>query len=208
MANGIEYIAELQKAYEQNGGKKVWDRMMEVSNGISDEDKKALLEVFPECPEALIEMLEKIDGTYHRVYGDERITEYFLGSDVGDGEYPYYLFSAQQIIKNKASILDLEDIFYYAVNDPDEEWGPFLDERLQSDTQKLNWLHFSDCMNNGGTSTLYVDFTPSEKGKKGQIVRYLHDPDSFKVIADSFEEYLDMIIKSGFKFIYEDDFSK
>lgn len=42
-------------------------------------------------------------------------------------------------------------------------------------------------MNNGGTSKLFIDLTPSETGKKGQIVRYLHDPDELKVIADSFK---------------------
>jgi len=61
-------------------------------------------------------------------------------------------------------------------------------------------------MNNGGTSSLYIDLTPSEKGKKGQIVRYLHDPDELKVIADSFEDFLDLLANKGMKFIHTDDF--
>ncbi len=49
------------------------------------------------------------------------------------------------------------------------------------------WLHFSDCMNNGGTSQLFIDFFTRARGqKKGQIVRYLHDPDELVVIAESF----------------------
>ena len=68
----------------------------------------------------------------------------------------------------------------------------------------MKWLHFSDCMNNGGTSQLFIDFSPSEKGVKGQIVRFLHDPDEIGVIADSFDEYLEELIESGLDFISED----
>ena len=66
------------------------------------------------------------------------------------------------------------------------------------------WLHFSDCMNNGGTSKLFIDFSPSSKGVKGQVVRYLHDPDKITVIADSFDEYLQMLMDNGYNFINED----
>ena len=68
----------------------------------------------------------------------------------------------------------------------------------------MKWLHFSDCMNNAGTSQLFIDFSPSEKGVKGQIVRFLHDPDEIGVIADSFDEYLEELIESGLDFISED----
>ena len=56
-------------------------------------------------------------------------------------------------------------------------------------------LCFADCMNNGGTSSLYIDFTPNEAGQVGQVVRYVHDPDSFEVIAASFEDYLQQLIE-------------
>ena len=68
----------------------------------------------------------------------------------------------------------------------------------------MKWLHFSDCMNNAGTSQLFIDFSPSEKGVKGQIVRFLHDPDEIGVIANSFDEYLEELIESGLDFISED----
>ena len=68
----------------------------------------------------------------------------------------------------------------------------------------MKWLHFSDCMNNAGTSQLFIDFSPSEKGVKGQIVRFLHDPDEIGVVADSFDEYLEELIESGLDFINED----
>ena len=79
-----------------------------------------------------------------------------------------------------------------------------IDEEIISDSKKMKWLHFSNCMNNGGTSQLFIDFSPSEKGVKGQIVRFLHDPDEIGVIADSFDEYLEKLIESGLDFISED----
>ena len=61
-------------------------------------------------------------------------------------------------------------------------------------------------MNNGGDSQLYIDFSPSEKGKKGQIIRFMHDPDTLDVIADSFDDYLQMIINNNYDFIVNDDY--
>ncbi|WP_312338895.1 hypothetical protein [Sphingobacterium sp.] len=60
-------------------------------------------------------------------------------------------------------------------------------------------------MNNGGTSQLFVDFSPSNNVKTGQIVRFVYDPDEFLVMADSFEEYLQLMINTGNNFIHEDN---
>lgn len=87
-------------------------------------------------------------------------------------EYPYYLLSAQQMV-------DAKDYF--------QTWGDYLitreyddipvDAGVCDDLGQLCWLHFSDCMNNGGISQLFIDFTPSAEGTKGQVLRYLHAPD-------------------------------
>ena len=79
-----------------------------------------------------------------------------------------------------------------------------VDEKIINKFDSVKWLHFSDCMNNGGTSQLFIDFTPSSKGKLGQIVRFEHDPDNFKVIADSFDDYLQMLMDSEYNFVNED----
>ena len=82
------------------------------------------------------------------------------------------------------------------------QWGDYLidrdfddiqvDEGICDDMDQLNFLHFSDCMNNGG------------KGKKGQVLRFLHDPDELVIVADSFDEYLQMLIDQDYSFINED----
>ena len=79
-----------------------------------------------------------------------------------------------------------------------------IDDRIIDRADQMCWLHFSDCMNNGGTSQLFIDFSPSAKGTKGQIVRFLHDPDEIMVIADGFDEYLQMLMEYEYDFITEE----
>ena len=51
---------------------------------------------------------------------------------------------------------------------------------------------------------MFIDFSPSGKGKKGQIIRFLHDPDTLTVIADSLNEYLQMLIDKKYDFVMSD----
>ena len=192
-----KYLEELKKAYYKNGGKEYWDKFEKIKAGATEENIKKIKEEFPETPDSLIELLKIVDGTYHRECQGEKITFYFLGSDVMG--YPYYLLSSSQILENK------KDGYYLFGGYIDGEYEDVeVDEKITDDSEKIKWLHFSDCMNNGGTSKLFIDFSPSEKGKKGQIVRYLHDPDEIEVIADSFDEYLEELMDHGLDFINED----
>lgn len=197
MGKGIEYIQKLKEAYIKNGFEKKWEHLESISHGFTSYDKEKLIQEYPEIPESLLEILGKIDGTYSRKYGEEKIRYYFFGSDVDDGEYPYYLLSASQILETK----DKPKIFFdYFINREFEDIP--VSEEITNDINNIKWLHFADCMNNGGSSKLYIDFSPSNKGKNGQIIRMLHDSDSLEVIADSFDEFLDMIINDNFKFIH------
>jgi len=192
-----KYIEELKKAYYKNGGKEYWDKFEKIKVGATEENIQKIKEEFPETPDSLIELLKIVDGTYHREYQGEKITFYFLGSDVMG--YPYYLLSSSQILENK------KDGYYLFGGYIDGEYEDVeVDKKITDDSEKIKWLHFSDCMNNGGTSKLFIDFSPSGRGKKGQIVRYLHDPDEIEVIADSFDKYLEKLIEHGLDFINED----
>lgn len=201
MSIAQKYMEGLKKAYFENGGEKQWDHFEKIMHGASKEDLEKLRELYPDIPDSLVQLLEMVDGTYWRKYAEEEITLFFLGSDME--EYPYYLLSAQQM-------MDTEEGF--------RMWGDYLinreyddipvDEGICDDFDKLCWLHFSDCMNNGGTSQLFIDFTPSAKGKKGQVVRYLHDPDELVIIADSFDAYLQMLMDEEYNFINEDSIAE
>ena len=190
-----KYMDGLKKAYYENGMRKQWDDFVEIIHGASEEDLEKLRELYPDIPDSLQQLLKIVDGTYWREYAGKEITFYLLGSDVE--EYPYYLLSAEQMRDNEDSDW-LVDYINREFGDDVE-----IDEKITDKAHEMCWLHFSDCMNNGGTSQLYIDFSPSPKGKKGQIIRYLHDPDEIAVIADSFDEYLQMLMENEYDFIAE-----
>lgn len=195
------YIEGLEQAYDNNGGSEQWEEFLNVKEGASSEQIQKIKELFPEVPDSLVELLQYADGTYHRMYGNTNICLYFLGSNLE--EYPYYLLSSEQIIENET----LAQSWYgdYVDRDFDPEEIP-IDDRIIDDASKMKWLHFSDCMNNGGTSQLFLDFSPSKSGVSGQVVMFVHDSDRLEVIANSFDEYLENMIKWEYDFIQEDLF--
>lgn len=188
------YIDGLKKAYYNNEGKEIWDHFESIKHGISLEDEEQLKQKFPQIPDALLQLLQFVDGTYWREYQNEKIAFIFLGSDMEEYEYPYYLMSAKQMIESD----DINYLADYIDRDYDDVE---VDDKIISDSEAVQWLHFSDCINNGGSSQLYIDFSPSQKGTIGQIVRYTHDPDELQVIAESFDTYLKMLIDTDFQFI-------
>ena len=192
-----KYITGLKNAYVENGGIEDWEHFEKVVQGAKEENIDKIRQIYPEISSALIDLLEYVDGTYWRKYEKDEITFFILGSDVK--EYPYYLLSSKEIIKNQNKAKE-----YYSDYIDRKYDGVDVDEKITNISESITWLHFSDCMNNGGTSKLFIDFSPSEKGKKGQIVRFLHDPDEFKVIADSFEDYLKSLMDNKYNFINED----
>jgi hypothetical protein len=192
-----KYILGLKKAYYDNNAQESWEHFANIKHGASKADIESIKEIFPDIPETLISLLEYVDGTYWRKYADEKIAFYFLGSDV-EG-YPYYLLSSKEIIDNQNQAVEYYSDYIERKYDEVE-----MDDKIANEVSTIKWLHFSDCMNNGGTSQLFIDFSPSLKGKKGQVIRFLHDPDEFKVIADSFEGYLKKLTDNEYDFINDD----
>ena len=191
------YYDGLKEAYLRESGQELWDHFSSVVQGASQEDIGRLLELYPDAPESFIELLRLVDGTYYREYTADNVLLYFLGSDY-EG-YPYYLLSARQMVQTRH---EAKEFFDYIVTREFDDLP--VDEGVCDDLDKLDWLHFSDCCNNGGSSQLFIDFSPSAKGKKGQVLRFLHDPDEMVVAADSFDEYLQMLMDNEYDFINED----
>ena len=185
------YIKCIENKYleKEDKYKEQYETFIANKREMTKEEEKILLKEYPDIPQSLIDLLKYTNGTYEDYI-------YFLSSDVDNGKYPYYLLSANQIIETKNDpITYLADLINREYDDV------IVDERIINNYKNVHWLHFADCMNNGGTSQLFIDFTPSEKGKKGQIIRFLHDPDELLVIADNFDEYIKKIIDSDFPFI-------
>ncbi|WP_281639674.1 SMI1/KNR4 family protein [Capnocytophaga sputigena] len=197
-----QFLEGLKQAYINNGGEEAWQNLMATAHGATEADLQVLRNRYPQVPESLLDLLRRIDGTYWRDYEKGTVSDLILGADEEMGDYPYYLLSAEQIVATQNEAFD-----FYAdyINREYEEVE--IDNRITSDASQLhNWLHFSDCMNNGGTSQLFIDFSPSATGKVGQVVRFLHDPDEMVVIADSFDDYLKMLMKNGYCFVDEMNF--
>ena len=193
-----KYIHGLKKAYRKEKAQEEWNEFEAIYHGASEESIEKLKALYPECPPTLIELFEHVDGTYYRKYKDKEICFYLLGSDIE--RYPYYLLSVEQVLTSEV------DISRYCAEDITRESGAEVDDRITNDPDNLTWMHFSDCMNNGGASMLFVDFTPSPSGKKGQIVRFLHDPDSYVVIAESFDAYLENVMYHKYDFVHNELF--
>ena len=191
------YLDGLRDAYLRVDARETWEHFASIVHGAGQEDLDRLLELYPDAPESLLELLKLVDGTYYRAYGKEKVALYALGSDYE--EYPYYLLSARQMAETKDEFAHWGD---YLINREFDDIP--VDEGICDDMDRLDMLHFSDCMNNGGTSQLFIDFSPSAKGKKGQVVRFLHDPDEMAVVADSFDKYLQMLMDGNYPFIDED----
>ncbi|MCR8852583.1 SMI1/KNR4 family protein [Lysinibacillus fusiformis] len=176
-------------------------QQLQKAHGATDAQIESLLDIFPNSPQSLIELLKDVNGTYHCKHGQETISVLVLGSDLG--EYPYYLKSVEQILADVQN--QRETIF--------ERYQDFLeyvdiDKKINIHVPLNERLCFADCMNNGGTSSLYLDFSPTEEGQMGQVIRYVHDPDSFEVIASSFDEYLQQLVEGDYEFtaLYEEEF--
>lgn len=199
-----QYLEGLKQAYIDNGGEEAWQNLMATAHGATEADLQVLRNRYPQVPESLLDLLRRIDGTYWREYEKGTVSDLILGADEDMGDYSYYLLSAHQIVETQNEAFD-----FYAdyINREYEEVE--IDNRITSDASQLhNWLHFSDCMNNGGTSQLFIDFSPSATGKVGQVVRFLHDPDEMVVIANSFDDYLKMLMKNGYCFVDEMNFEE
>ena len=169
--------------------------------GAGAEDLQRLRMQWPQVPDSLVELLSRVDGTHFREYPGGGVCVLMLGSDVEDGGYPYYLRSVAQIFEDQQQWDDSIRSIYEEWLDDEPE---ILGEGIDADLPMNRRLCFSHCMNHGGTSMLYLDFNPAPGGTVGQVVRYLHDPDSYAVIAPSFDAYLQQLIDGGYAFIDED----
>ena len=86
--------------------------------GATDRELSRLKHRYPQCPESLLQLLARINGTYWQKYGDHEISVLILGSDVY--EYPYYLKSVDQILDGDGLSGSIREIYAkYIDNMPD-----------------------------------------------------------------------------------------
>lgn len=191
MKNIVEqYLAGLQERLSEDD-----KTQLAHASGATAAQLAKLQQAYPGCPASLLQLLTKIDGTYWRDYGEHTVAVLILGSDVH--RYPYFLKSVDQILEDDKYGKSIRQIY----GEDAGEMPELVDAGIDPDINMDHWLCFSDCMNNGGTSRLYIDFNPAPGGVSGQVVRFLHDPDNYRVIAGSFDEYLLKLMEHDYTFI-------
>lgn len=151
-----QYLKGLQEKLLEND-----KRSLSYAIGASFEQLTILRSQYPACPDSLLQLLARINGTYWQKYGDHEIAVLILGSDVF--EYPYYLKSVEQILEDNNNGKSIRQIYGAYINSFPDLVGPGIDP----DVNINRWLCFSDCTNNGGTSSLYLDFNPLPEGSYG-----------------------------------------
>ncbi|MFE4571638.1 SMI1/KNR4 family protein [Paenibacillus chitinolyticus] len=117
---------------------------------------------------------------------------HILYPSYGEGAVsPFYLLSLEEIDKLKAYFCS-EDILLSEHFEEDEIAR--LDKRIRPYYGNRKWLPIAQLA--GGSLYLMLDFDPSEHGKAGQVIAFVHDPDFIYYAADSFAELLDISNKN------------
>lgn len=177
--------------------------MWALIDGAAASDLHRLRARWPHAPDSLVELLSRVDGTHYRTYRNGVVCVLMLGSDIE--MYPYYLRSVEQIFEDSAQWerqgKSIRSIYGKWLGEDVHILGAGIDPDLPVEQR----LCFSHCFNNGGTSKLYLDFDPAPGGNVGQVVRYLHDPDSYRVIAPNFDVYLQQLIDEDYAFLNEEE---
>ncbi|MDR2869260.1 MAG: SMI1/KNR4 family protein [Deferribacteraceae bacterium] len=165
---------------------------LKMAGGASDADIARLKQAYPDCPQALIELLKRIDGSYFREYNGHEVWAPLMGDGVA-------LLSVEQIIENKAETRSIAAV-YHLHDAGHAELQPWqVDDRINIDTP-IGWrLHFTDSDNDG----FCIDFDPCTNGVKGQILdnEFILLDKKIRVVANNFEEYLQNLIDSNYAFI-------
>lgn len=178
-----KYIELLHDKYIEYDRLNEWEKINFL--GINKVEEEELLN--KNVPITMINLLKIINGT-------SDYTEFLGYKDI-----PYCLFNCQKILDTDMYFIKycLKEVFDF---DP-----KYIDEKIDINNENLKWFKIGqDSFNNGGTSSIYIDMTPSNKGTIGQIVRFVHDPDTYDVIANSMEDFLQMIIDDDFSFLSEE----
>lgn len=169
--------------------------------GASAAQLHSLLQAFPDCPASLLALLSQINGTHWDDDDDGATAVLVLGADAAMGSYPYFLRSVEQILEDRQLYPDSIVEIY---GDPPGDESVVVDSGIDAHASGADRLCFAHCMNNGGTSMLYLDFAPGTGGVAGQVIRFLHDPDEYRVIAAGFDDYLQLQIQQEYVFVDPD----
>ncbi len=104
----------------------------------------------------------------------------------GEHIEPFYLFSLEEMEKEKDGFFSSDELMSeYYENDEISR----LDTRIKPYLMNEHWFPFASLA--GGDLYLMLDYDPSEKGVRGQIISFIHDPDFIYFVANDLTELLE-----------------
>ena len=177
MTTTTKYLQGLRQAFADHDGAELWERFERVRRGATPEE------------------IERLKKAYQTFAGVANCCFTLLGAEEEGAEYD--LYSVEQMIEGGR-----EGFGYITDRLDGKARGEMeVDPKITNRRKEVCWLGFAE---GGGSERLFVDFSPARGGRCGQIVSFLHDPDELVVLAESFDEYLEMLMERGYDFIDEE----
>jgi len=154
-----------------------------------------LRSIYPNIPVEIIQLLKKINGSSGEYKGNYVRLDFF--KDGYDDGIIYEFCSVDEMLEHTkidASWLDIYKSELVSKSDilEDEE---LFSEEIKVEAPIKDRLIFAQT----DYSNLYIDFNPSKLGTTGQIISYIHDPDMYQVVHDSFSEFLKINVDCDFE---------
>lgn len=163
----------------------------------SDEKINLLRSIYPNIPSELISLLNIVNGSHYSPEKYIRGLDFFqLYPDTDQTRYSFCTIEEMLAYEAEGDYSWLSLCWDEASTWNKEDVMEMFDEDVNPEALIRERILFAET----DYSQLYIDFNPSEFGTMGQIVAYIHDPDSYFKIAESFSEFLKSHIDSNFEF--------
>ncbi len=190
----IEKLKEIERLMCENSEELDYDNVVE--EGYYDK--------YLEIKGATDEEIEAFEKHFNIILPDNLKTIYkykngsglmplFLPNDEHKRQFWYDLIPLEKIIEKKgyfqardALLTEFDD--YFSESDIED----MKDDRIKPYLFNTKWIPFAY----GSGIYLMLDFDPADKGKMGQIICYIHDPDEIIYVAEDITQVIDETIKN------------
>ncbi len=185
------YFQGLKEVYKEKKG----DDIKFITHATEDEID-LIKKNYPGVPNEFVDFLKRTDGKISEENYAYRPTMF----SIHEGNLTYHMCSINKMLEHAQykdqTLAELYPWFLEKDVDDCESATPEMDLYIPIGDRLL----FASC----DYSELYIDLKPSPLGKVGQIIRYLHDPDSYSFVCNSFSELLKESIDTNFEYFFDE----
>ena len=187
-----DYINGLIKAHKEK------NKDINLITHASENEIKRIRNLYPDVPEDFIDFISKTDGVTVDKDGFSHRPSLF---SIYEGHVTYRMVSINEIIHDAESgDITLAEIYpWFLDEDADDDESACVEMDLHA--RIGDRILFAE---NSGVYALYIDLKPSKLGTVGQIISYVHDPDSYSLVCNSFSDLLKQSVDSDFKYFFSE----